>query len=224
MADNTTGDGANTTGGGQDQNTQGTSTGAGTGTADTSQGTNAGAGSDQSKGNNQADPKVEAALKALQEAGIQVYTQQQFNGHMSQARKQWQSEAEQKAAIAAQKAQEDALAEQGKYKDLADQRQAAVQQHEATIAQQAELITRLSGHVNAQIEAAIKNVPAVLREFDPGADNLAARMEWFAKLQKHPEAIQPKSQYGNGWAPQPTGTVGNEKEARNGQATLYSSF
>jgi hypothetical protein len=188
-----------------------------------------GAGTDpanpsQAEQGEKVDPKVVAALKALDDAGVRVYTQQQFNGHMGAARQTWQTDADKKAQDATADAQAKVLQEQGQFKPLYEQAQTAIQQHEATIKERDTVIASLGTHVNADIDALVKNLPPVLKELDPGADNLAARMDWIAKIRKHPEALnqggavagqggQPRS-FGNGQNPRASGqTTPNDVRA-----------
>jgi ribosomal protein S16 len=197
---------ANPTPGAEDQNTPATPVGAGTDPVTPSQDTPT---------TTKSDPAVAAAMKALQEAGVEVFTKKQHDGHMAAARRQWQLDADTKAQQAAADAQSKALQEQGQFKPLYEQAQTTIQQHEAAIQERDTLIASLSERVNAQISEQIKNAPAIVKELDPGPDNLTARLEWFAKVQKHPEALQqgrPAYPGVSGYTPQPVGTQNGSME------------
>jgi hypothetical protein len=166
------------------------------------------------------DPDVQAALKTLEEKGVKVHT----NGQMAAARTQWEKERNEAAETAKREAEQAARIANGEAQKVAEERQARITTLEADLKGKDERLERFSKHINAQIEAAIAQVPPVLKEFDPGPDNLDARMEWYEKLLKHPEIINGQSgaghRQGTGWVPQPSGHSGNL--AQQYQQSKYS--
>jgi hypothetical protein len=209
--------GANQSGGATDASNQsqaGNTNNTANNTQQNQNGGDGGAGAD----NNVTDPQLKAALELLQNKGYKALTEKQFNGHMAQARRSGESDAEGKARQAQQQAEEAARIANGEAQKVAEERQARITTLEAEARTNVERLERLSKHVNAQIEASIAQVPPVLKEFDPGPDNLDARMEWYEKLLKHPEIISGQGggagyRQGTGLLPQPQGSAGTNPVA-----------
>lgn len=155
------------------------------------------------------DPQVTSALKVLEEAGLlgkDVLTKAQHDGHMGAARRQWQAEADRKAQEAAQEADRKAKEEQGQFKPLYEQVQSKVTTLEAENTTLKSEIEGWRTRENKRIDEAVKNLPAVIKEFDPGPDNFTARMEWYDKVQKHAGELQGRQLPGGGYTPSPNGT------------------
>jgi hypothetical protein len=117
------------------------------------------------------------------------------------------------AEEATQKAQADALAEQGKYKELYEQQAAQI----STLKPVQEQYSALAAQVASQIEAQIKDWPQEVKTFDPGSDApIDQRLAWLekskpliAKLQEQARGTNP----GNG--PNPPPSAGTPETTRN---------
>jgi DNA repair exonuclease SbcCD ATPase subunit len=107
---------------------------------------------------------------------------------------------------AAQAAEQQRLKEQGQFKQLAEQHAARVQELEPV----AQSYTQLAELVSGQIESQIKDWPAELKAFDPGADApIEQRLAWLEKSKPLLEKMQQQvrtQQPGNVPNPRPAGT------------------
>jgi hypothetical protein len=234
MADqtSTTGTSVTTTAGDAGQQTQTGATGGVTDTSTQSQGNQGTATTTTTTGtstDNSAtqDAQVTAALKLLEERGLlgkDLLTKKQFDGHMGAARKQWEKESADAAAAAAAEAERVAREKQGQFEPLYKSEQEKTKQLEAD---NQTLRTEIEGwrsRENKRIDEAVKGLPAVIKEFDPGPDNFQQRVEWYDKVQKHSSELQGKVVPGTGFSPSPTGSQNNDKEARVAQTSLYRTF
>jgi hypothetical protein len=209
---NITADASNTTGGATGNSAQGANAGGATDASQTSQegGTQTQA---QAAEAGHADPEVARALALLETKGLlgkDILTKRQHDGHLAQVRRSVETEMQRKNEDARRQTEEQARVANGEAAKVAEERAARITTLEADMQAKDEALARLSKHVNAQIDAAIQNVPAVLREFDPGAENLAGRMDWYEKLLKHPEVVQGGGDTrGTGLLPAPRSSSGN---------------
>ena len=128
---------------------------------------------------------------------------------------------EQQIAAEKEQADKDRLTAEGKHKELADKYEGRVKELEPLVG----TVERLTGHVNAGIEAEIKGWPEELKAFDPGKDNLDARMVWVekaralaAKLTTAQSGKTGQMKPGNAGGPPPAGGgVNGVKDAQDAQ-------
>lgn len=96
------------------------------------------------------------------------------------------NKAKRAAAKAKQEAEEARLKEQGEFKTLAEKHEARVKELEPV----SERYSALSGQVNSQIDAEIKQWPEEIRALDPGPGApIEGRLEWIAKARPLVEKI-----------------------------------
>lgn len=116
-------------------------------------------------------------------------------------------EAERKAK---EKADQDKLAEQGKYQELHTALQKRVTEElEPKAAERDTLATE----VNASIDSEIADWAASLKEQDPGKDNVLTRLAWVKRSRKLASDLKgikvaPEGEHGKGSDAKPTGSAG----------------
>jgi hypothetical protein len=121
--------------------------------------------------------------------------------------------AEQSAAEAARKAEEDRMAQQNEWRELAQKRLERITELEPQATQQAERLTRMEAMLLGQLEAEIKDWPAELKQLDPGKDaDLLSRFDWLQKSRALAQKLITRTPApGNGARPLPAGVkVGKE--------------
>lgn len=119
-----------------------------------------------------------------------------FEDEQKQLEQERKKEAEAKEAEKQQQ-----LKEQGKWQEIAEQKDSRVQELEPV----KERFTNLETLIAEQIESQIKDWPADAKLFDPGKDApIEQRLEWMNKARKLAEKLQQKSaQPGNSPNPKP---------------------
>jgi hypothetical protein len=178
------------------------------------------------------DPKVAAALKALEDAGVTVYTDKQVNGREAALRRKMEADAQVAAQKAEQDAKDKALAEQGQFKPLYEQAQADIKARD-------ERIQAMEPTLISFVEEATKGWPKVLLDKKPTDGGYPAMQAWFeayrdiaaewAKTGTQGKTQQYGQQLvGAGKSTQSTGNGHSEgaleKDARDSQSSLYRSW
>ncbi len=167
------------------------------------------------------DAEIEALAKRLSAAGYNVLTHQQLDERLNRK----EQSIKEAADVEARKKYLDELKAKGDLQEVANQLQndltasaaelttltADADQTKAALSEAHKFINKLIQADVKDWEEAAKASPtvALYMESDPGKDNLAARMEWWEKAKKHPEAFGTQPSRGNGRGPLP---VGNPKE------------
>lgn len=129
-----------------------------------------------------------------------------------------------KQAAEKAKADEDAAAKRGEFEQLAtkreEERNAAMAERDALVAERDQLRAFFDGRV----EAALKELPDALKDFDPGPEApFGQRMAWLEKALKRAGEMTKETDRGNGRDPRATGSAGaaNDEAARAANARRY---
>lgn len=122
------------------------------------------------------------------------------------------------------KADEDAAAKRGEFEALATAREG---ERDAAIAERDGLKAdndALRAFFDGRVDAALKDLPDALKDFDPGPDApFAARRAWLEKALKRAGELGTDPPRGNGPNPKPNGAVGAQHDdaARAANARRY---
>ena len=136
--------------------------------------TNAAAQTSAGEGKNTAAPEGQRPAAASSGAPEKTFTQADLDRIVGERLAEETRKQEAKATKAAEAARAAALKDQGDYKKVAEQ-------HEARLAELEPYKARVEAYeqrLSAEIEAEIKDWPAEVKAFDPGAENMQARLDW----------------------------------------------
>jgi hypothetical protein len=154
-----------------------------------------------------------AAIAKSKAAGLNVLTKEQLDARLLQQADSTKSALEAEVKKAAQAT----LKEQGDLVTLNAQLQADLDKHTSDLTALTtahETVTAsLAAYetfINKQIDADVKEWPALVKEFDPGKESLTDRMTWWEKAKKHTADLVPSGPYGgNPRGPKANGVGGN---------------
>jgi len=106
----------------------------------------------------------------------------------------------------AQKAKDAEAAEQGKWKELAEKRDADLAEATSKLTATTTELDTLRTYVTDDIVAAVKVLPKALVAFDPGEDApIAQRLAWLTKAKAAAAELDKQTPRGNGGDPKPGG-------------------
>lgn len=118
------------------------------------------------------------------DADMQVAIRDMVSRKLDEQKQSLQSQADKQR----QDAIDAALKDQGKHAELAETRKNKIDELEPKLTAAQTRVQALTDHVNSDIDQAIQNWPAVLKELDPGKEHVEDRMQWYAKVKKHVDA------------------------------------
>lgn len=135
-----------------------------------------------------------------QDGGEHMVPKSRLDEVLKELRDMKKAESDREAASA--KAEEDRLAEQQKFRELADSRQAKLDE----VTPKAARLEKLAEILTAQVDAEIKDWPDEVKALDPGPDaDIETRMEWVSKARSVIAKINAApAPSGNGPTPRPT--------------------
>ena len=118
-----------------------------------------------------------------------------------------------KAAKEAAKAEEERLAKEKQWEDLAEQRKTRIAELEPAHAALSERTTKLEAMISAQLEAEIKEWPDEVKALDPGKDaDLLVRLDWLNRSRALAEKLSGQPPIpGNGRRPAPVAQAGKHQ-------------
>ena len=181
----------------------------------------------QGDADKEQEKAVRAAMELLVKSGLNVLSAEQMKERLDK-----QDASTRKALEAEAKKQAQAqLKEQGDLQTLTNQLQADLkaeqEKNTALLSEKDQSDTAnktYTDFINKYIESDVKEWPDALKEFDPGKENLPARMAWWEKGKKHAETFKLPPSPKNPRGPQPGGPPADEAAARLPQSVLYKGY